>query len=336
MYRRPFVLGTIFIAGCMSSERRIPEVRIAVGGRAALDFIPIYLASSLGFCRQEGVSVTIQDLASTPKALQALLGGSSDMVVGMYDGALQMSLEGKSVQSIAILERWPPFGLVVGTRATEVRTIADLKGKLIGVASPGSSTHRFLNYLLARNGLKPEDVKAVGVGVNFSMAAALRHGQVDAAIAGPLGMALLSKNANMSVLADCRTASGAEAVLGTSNLPAGALMIVPKWARAHSDAVNRVGRATRRALAWIRTHTAQEISDAMPQEHKGEDPGVYRTAVRDIQSAFSAEGLMPPDGPEHVLEMLQVTDGRAGTTRIDLLATYTNEFIRDTRSISDH
>jgi hypothetical protein len=63
---------------------------------------------------------------------------------------------------------------------------------------------------------------------------------------------------------------------------------------------------------------------------------VYLTAVRDIPSAFSAEGLMPPDGPQHVLEMLKVTDGRAGTTRIDLLATYTNEFIKDTRSISDH
>src|SRR3954464_10418626 len=113
MYRRSFVVPPILMAGCRSRQRTLPEVRIAVGGRAALDFIPVYLASSLGFYRQEDVAVTIQDLASGPKALQSLLGGSSDMVVSMYEGALQMGLEGKSVQAIAILERWPPFGLVV-------------------------------------------------------------------------------------------------------------------------------------------------------------------------------------------------------------------------------
>lgn len=292
MNRRSLVFPAILIAGCKRTpQQRMPEVRIAIGGRAALDFIPVYLASSLGFYRQEGVSVTIHDLASTSKAMQALLGGSSDMVVGMYDGALQMSLEGKLVQAISVLERWPPFGLVVGAKsAVEVRAIADLKGRRVGVASPGSSTHRFLNYLLVRNGLRPEDVKVVGVGVNFSMAAALQHGQVDAAIAGPLGMALLWKNARVAVLADCRTASGAESVLGTSNLPSGVLMVEPKWARNHLNAVQRIGRATRRALAWIRAHTPQEISEAMPQEYKGQDPDVYLTAVRDIQAAFSKDG----------------------------------------------
>src|SRR5437763_5047880 len=102
MYRRSFVFPAVLLAGCKSvPQRRMPEVRIAVGGRAALDFIPVYLASSLGFYRQESVAVMMQNLASTPKALQALLGGSSDMIVGIYDGALQMSLEGKSVQAIS-------------------------------------------------------------------------------------------------------------------------------------------------------------------------------------------------------------------------------------------
>lgn len=248
MNRRSLVFPAVLIAGCKSiPDRRKPEVRIAVGGRAALDFMPVYLASSLGFYRQEGVAVTIQDLASGSKAL----------------------------------------------------------------------------------GLRPEDVRAAGVGVNFSMVAALEHGQVDAAVAGPLGMAILSKNARVRVLADCRNASGAESVLGTSNLPFGALMVVPKWARTHLDVVQRVGRATRRALRWIRAHPPQDVSNAMPQQYKGQDPAVYLTGVSDIQSAFSEDGLMPPEGPEHVLEMLKASEPRLITTRVDFTATYTNEFMRD-------
>ena len=96
-----------------------PGVRIAVGGRAALDYLPVYLASALGFFRDEGIDVTLQDLASTAKSLQALLGGSTDVVAGGYDGGVQMSIEGQLIKAVALLERWPPLALVV---APQLRT----------------------------------------------------------------------------------------------------------------------------------------------------------------------------------------------------------------------
>jgi NitT/TauT family transport system substrate-binding protein len=286
------------------------------------------VAWSLGFFRDEGLDVSLQDLASTPKALQALLGGSTDLVAGAYDGAVQMNIEGKLIQAIAVLERWPPFAVVVAPQsARSLRTISDLKGRVVGVASPGSSTHRFLNYLLARNGLSPSDTTVVGVGVNFSMAAAIQHGQVDAAVAGPLGMALLSKQSSPAILADCRTEKGAQATLGTSNLPSSALMVRAEWARSHTDIVHRIGNATLRSLAWIQAHSPEDISNAMPQEYKAEDAALYLAAVRDIRPTFSPDGVMPPDGPANVHRFLGVSDDRARSANIDISTTYTNEFI---------
>jgi NitT/TauT family transport system substrate-binding protein len=328
--RRSFVLLAIFLAGCGSAPQpQKSSIRIAIGGRAALDFIPVYLASALGFFRDEGIEVTLQDLASTPKALQALLGGSTDVVAGAYDGAVQMSIEGKSIQAIAVLERWPPFAVVVAPQsAGSLRRITDFKGRVVGVASPGSSTHRFLNYLLVRNGLELSDISAVGVGVNFSMAAAVQHGQVDAAVAGPLGMALLSKASTPVILADCRTKQGAQATLGTSDLPSSALMVRPEWSRAHPEILRRLCKAARRSLAWIQAHSPEEISNAMPQEYKGQDSAVYLRGVRDIRPAFSPDGLMPAEGPANVQRFLGVSDQRARNARIDLQMTYTNEFMR--------
>ena len=330
MKRRSFVFPAILLAGCGSgSAPHRPVLRIAVGGRAALDFIPVYLTSALGFFRDEGIDVTLQDLASTPKALQALLGGSTDVVAGAYDGAVQMSIEGKTIQSIAVLERWPPLGVVVAPKsAASLRSIRDLKGRVVGVASPGSSTHRFLNYLLVRNGLTVSDVSAVGVGVNFSMAAAVQHGQVDAAVAGPLGLALLSKASTPVILADCRTEKGAQATLGTSNLPSSALMVRPEWARAHPEIMRRLCKATRRGLAWIQEHSPEDISNAMPGEYKGQDPAVYLGAVRDIRPAFSPDGIMPGDGPVNVHRLLAVSEPRTRHTGIEVQTTYTNEFMQ--------
>jgi NitT/TauT family transport system substrate-binding protein len=330
MKRRSLVLPAILLAGCGSpQQRRRPAVRIAIGGRAALDFAPVYLAAALGFFLDEGVDVTLQDLASTTKALQALLGGSTDLVAGGYDGAVQMSIEGKPVQAIAVLERWPPLAVVLAPQAAgSLRTIKDLKGRVVGVASPGSSTHRFLNYVLARNGLAFSDVSVVGVGVNFSMAAAVQHGRVDAAVAGPLGIALLAKQAAPATLADCRTEERAQATLGTNSLPSSALMVRPEWARSHAEIAHRVGKATRRSLAWIQAHSAEEIADAMPEDYKGQDSAVYLGAVREIRPAFSPDGVMPAEGPANVHEFLGVSDERARNARVDLLTTYTNEFVQ--------
>jgi NitT/TauT family transport system substrate-binding protein len=329
MKRRSFVFSAITIAGCRSAQQHKPRVRIAVGGRAALDYIPIYVASALGLFRDEGIDVSLQDLASTPKAVQALLGGSTDLVAGAYDGAIQMSIEGKSIKAIAVLERWPPFALVVASQsAPSVRTIADLKGRVVGVASPGSSTHRFLNYLLARSGLSPSDITTVGVGVNFSMAAAVQHGQVDAAVAGPLGVALLSRHSSPATLADCRTEHGAQTTLGTSNIPSSSLMVGADWARSHPEIMRKIGSATRRSLRWVQAHSPEDISRSMPQEYKGDDPDVYLAAVRDIRPTFSPDGMMPSDGPANVQRFLGVSDQRARTATIDLSTTYTNEFIK--------
>ena len=182
------------LLSCGPASERIPEIRLAIGGRAALDFVPVYIGSSLGFFRDAGLNVTIQDLPGTAKAVQSLLGGSSDLVAGGYDAAIEMAAQGKHLQSVAVIERWPPFVLLASNSTGQTRTVRDLKGLTVGIASPGSSTHRFLNYLLTKNGLTPSDIKPVGVGVNFTMAAAVEHGQVQAAIAGPLGRALLEKN----------------------------------------------------------------------------------------------------------------------------------------------
>jgi NitT/TauT family transport system substrate-binding protein len=302
-------------------------VRIAIGGRGALDFLPVYLASALGHFRAEGLIVEIQDFPGTSKAMQALLGGSADVVAGGYESVIHMAGRGQPVHAIAVLERWMPFLIVVApSQRSTLRSISDLKGKRIGVASQGSTTHQFLNYIVSRHGIPPSEVTAVAVGVNVSLAAAVRQSSVDAAVTGPYGYSLVGAHGT-TILADCRTAEGAKQILGTDNLPNAALIVKTSWTAANKDTAQRLGRALRRVLGWMQAHSAEEIAAAMPFEYKPQDGASYIRAVREMLPVFSPDGAMPLEGPSSVRKFLSASPTGVSETPIDLPSTYTNQFI---------
>ena len=304
------------------------HVRIAIGGRAALDFVPVYLASALGHFATEGLEVELQDFPGTSKAMQAMLGGSADLVAGGYESVIHMAAEGQSLQSIAVLERWIPYLIVVTPKyENEVHRISDLKGRKVGVAALGSTTHQFLNFVLSKNGMKPSDVTTIAVGVNITLAAAVRQASVEAAVTGPYGHSLVSENSTPTVLADCRTAEGAKLILGASSMPNATLIAKTSWTAENSDSAHKVGRAVRRVLNWMQEHSAEEIAAAMPSEYKPENSAVYLRAMREMMPAFSRDGMMPPDGPAAALSFLSASDSRFGQAKIDLAATYTDRFV---------
>ena len=58
------------------------HVRIAIGGQNQMVYLPTTLAQELGFYREEGIDAELQDFAGGAKSLQALVGGSADVVSG--------------------------------------------------------------------------------------------------------------------------------------------------------------------------------------------------------------------------------------------------------------
>jgi NitT/TauT family transport system substrate-binding protein len=81
------------------------RVRIAIGGQNQMIYLPTTLAQELGFYRDEGVEVELQDFAGGSKALQALVGGSADVVSGFYDHTIQMAAEGRALMAFVTMLR---------------------------------------------------------------------------------------------------------------------------------------------------------------------------------------------------------------------------------------
>ncbi|HYQ20886.1 MAG TPA: ABC transporter substrate-binding protein, partial [Xanthobacteraceae bacterium] len=145
------VLVTLALASSLAGAAHgqapglVPEKKqltLAVGGKTALYYLPLTICERLGYFKEQGLDVTINDFRGGAQSLQALVGGSVDVVTGAYEHTIRMQAKGQAIRAVIELGRFP--GIVVGVRkekAAGYKSAADLKGAKIGVSAPGSSTN---------------------------------------------------------------------------------------------------------------------------------------------------------------------------------------------------
>jgi NitT/TauT family transport system substrate-binding protein len=328
IYRFVLVLATLALAGCShSSQPRVPQVRVALSNDA-ITFLPVHLAQSLGYYRHEGVGVTISEFNGLSKAVEALLGGSAE-VAGGTSVPIQMAAEGRSLQGFLVLYTSAGSVLIVSPTASgKVHTIADLKGRRIGVSAPGSPTHLYLNYVLAKDGMQPADVSVISIGTGATSVAAIEHGAVDAAVlvGGAVNM-LKRAHPGLTFLADTRTPSGAQRIFGSAGFPGPLLVAQEAWLKANPDTARRLVRAVRKAMQWMSEHSPEQIRAQMRENQRMPDEAADLDTIHEFQQVLSADGAMPVGGPEIMYKVLATSIDKVRTARIDLSKLYTNEYL---------
>ena len=225
-------LATTLAALVLSSGLALAQskVTLAIGGASCLCYLPTMLAQALGEFKKAGVDVELVDFKGGSQSLQAVMGGSADVVSGYFDHCVNLAAKGQHLQSFVVYDRYPGFALVVSPKHTaEINSIKDLANKKIGVSAPGSSTDFFLKYMLSKNGVDPNSVGVIGVGLGATAVAAMEQGQIDAAIMlDPAVTLLQGKNKDLKILSDTRSQKDTLAVFG-GEYPGGALYTKADW-----------------------------------------------------------------------------------------------------------
>ena len=316
-------------AACARRDGNSAHVRIAIGGQSQMIYLPTTLAQELGYYRDQGIDVELQDFAGGAKALQALVGGSADVVSGFYDHTIQMAAEGREFVSFVTMLRFPGMVLAASPQsAGTVTKIKDLKGRVVGVTSAGSSSQMLLAYVLLRHGVAADAVSVTAIGTAATAVAAMEHGKVDAGVmADPSFTLVARRNPGIRVLADMRTAAGVKEAFGTETYPGSVLYSTGDWVRSNRDIAERLARVITRTLSWMHTHTPQEIAEKTPKTFRGEDEALYIEALTASMPMFSPDGMMALDGAEVVRTLLAGSLEKVRTAAIDVSKTYTNEFI---------
>ncbi|MDT7833645.1 ABC transporter substrate-binding protein [Aquabacterium sp. OR-4] len=305
-----------------------PQLTLAVGGKNLLYYLPLTIAEQLGYFKAEGLEIKIVDFAGGSQALRALVGGSADVVSGAFEHTVNMQPKGQKLRAIALMGRAPQIVLAINPKSLPgFKTVADLKGKKIGVTAPGSSTNVMTNFVLAKAGLKPGDVSIIGVGAGNGAVAAVRSGQVDAIANLDPVISLLSRGNDIRIVSDTRIVAEAERVFG-GPMPAGCLYVPQAFVDKNPRTVQALANAIVRANQWIQKAGPGDIIKAVPESYLLGDRAVYLDAFLAAKGALSPDGLFPDKGPETALRALASIDPEIGKATIDLKAVYTNDFVK--------
>jgi len=324
-------LCLVFVVSAVAQERAPNpiKVRLAVGGKAALFYLPLSVTERLGYFRNEGLDVEIFDFSGGARALQALIGGSADVVTGAFDHTIQMQVKGQPVVAVAQLGRLPGYALaIISSKAANYGGPRDLKGMKIGVTAPGSSTQFLVQYLMVQHGLKADDAAFIGIGTGPSAIAAARRGEIDALVNVDPVISLLESQGVIKVVADTRTPTGTWDVYG-GPYPAAVLYTTPRFIRIQPKTVQALVNALVAGLQWLHSNSAEDIAKMMPAEYALGDLPLYVQSIRNSLATYAHDGRFNHEGAETALKVLAEFDPDVRGATVDVSQTYDGSFVEN-------
>jgi len=319
-------LGAAGSAGAQALEKT--DLKIAVGGKPLLYYLPLTLAERLGYFKDAGLTVEISDFGGGAKSLQALIGGSADVVTGAFDHTVQMQAKGQPIVGVTQLGRYPGIVLAYVKKAGEIKSVKELKGKKIGVTAPGSSTNFMINYLLTKEGMKPEDVSIIGVGGGPSAVAAIKRGDIDAIVNLDPVISQAEADGDIAVMADTRTEKGTLDVYG-GPYPAAVLYTTPAFIQANPKTTQALADIFVKTMLWLNKASTEEVLKVLPEEYFLGNKTLYAQAFEHSKPTYSPDGRFTRDGAEAALKVLKAFDPAVASATIDLSKTYTNQYVED-------
>lgn len=296
-------LCAVAIFGCLPfvAMAQTMQITVSVPGPGAASYLPISLISKIGADRAEGAQVSVQYVPGGGVAIQEMLSNNAEFAVLGMPAAMSARLKDPRIVALAAINDLPLYVLLVraGLR-NKVRTVADLRGRVIGVHSNSISTktnsHQLIELLLRQAGVPPDTVRFVAVGQRWSSEAAmLAEGSADAIMGDePHASRMIAEKTAFQLmhLGDPKTAAA---------IPGGMFLrgtLVGRQDHIESDSkkAETMVRIVRRTLAWIASHRPEEVIDMAGIEDPRERRHMLETMRRfprqySVDAKFSTRQL---------------------------------------------
>ena len=209
-------LGWIAVATPAAAETKL---NVGKANPNADNTIPVDVGFERGLFKQQGLDLTIVNFQGGSKMVQALIAGNIDIAVG---AGVEMAFIQRGAPMMAVCESAStlPFMSVGLPWDSPVKSLAELKGKRMGVSSFGSLTDWLAKQLAVKQGWNVADNPRASIGGSpAATAAAFRADNIDADIAGTATFLTLAEHQDGRVLTPVSTYMGhvASGVIFASN-----------------------------------------------------------------------------------------------------------------------
>ena len=163
-----------------TEERETIELTATIPFPSGVAFYPLYVAQARGYFEEEGLSVKVEPVDGSGATLQQLLAGNADFALPSPGPFMQSVARDADLISVYTLYQQNVFS-VQTLDDSEIQSLADLKGKTVGVGALDGGETPFVKAALAEAaGLKEGDYKLLAVGDGGAATVALQRGDVAA------------------------------------------------------------------------------------------------------------------------------------------------------------
>ncbi len=156
-------------------------LRVGKAGREAFSFVPLDIGVRTGIFKRHGLDIEIANFGGDARLQQAMAADGIDIALGSGPG-LAFIVKGSPVKGIAAMAGPPLLFALVVRNDDSIKTVADLKGRKVGVSTVGSVTSWIINEVSRQQGWGFDGITQVPVGENAARVAAVRSKALDGCI----------------------------------------------------------------------------------------------------------------------------------------------------------
>jgi len=290
-----FLFGFIFATGSLPAAMAADRVKLALPAKS-MGYLPLFIALQRGFFKDEAIDIEIP-MMLPQLAHNALMSGEVDYH-GVADSALRLAAKGAPLKAIFFGAMRPNYFMMA---KPQVKTVAELRGKYIGMVRFGDTVELATRIALTREGLDPQkDALPIMIGLPTTRIAALAAGSIDATIAVPPDNVLLRQKGFRELL-----------FLGDAvEFPSNGFATTDRQLTEKRDLTKRTLRAVYRGLMFAQERPDDSIQ-VIEREWKVDNP-VARESYASLAKSFSRDGTASDAGIKFHLQQIQKLDKGVG------------------------
>ena len=276
---------------------------VAVSGPpGSPEYLPIRVADAYGLFTREGLNVTVRSTRAEPGAAEALAQGQADLAATSFEALLRFGHRMPAPRLVFALTAAPPVTLLVAGARHEMSAVKSLAGGKVAVSAPGTPEQTWLQALLAREGVAPNDVDIVALGAR-GVVSALDAGEIAAAFVTEPAASSLVRDGRARVLLDLKSPRAVGNALGGPTVNAA---VFARRDRQPSDATLT---AFARALLGAQRLIASSEPDALKEPLSRSAVGIDAEFIQRVEATrgiYLPGGVVPPEALTRTIDAMKI------------------------------
>lgn len=286
-------MALAFVAVLGASTAGAAPIVFGTAAQKEFENMPFLVAKEKGLFEKEGVQVELFHFKGGGEFVSGFATGKVHLGFTSFASALRGMVRGVPIRIVAQTSHFPVYWGLMVRPDSPIKSIKDLKpGARISITTEGGLTHYVALLMLQQAGLDVGQATLVPLGAGPQMPAALRAGQIDAAVVwSPVGPELQRAGAGRYVakLTDLLPAFTFSGVVASQD-----------FIQKDPESIRKILRAYRKGLAWMR-ESPEETVKLMAQWYDME-PAIAQDVYKESIRNFTDDGQIDLKGLEFVID----------------------------------